>query len=70
MNINESLDRAIEELKFRLPIKPLNRKGYPLDNRDTCDGQCPNCMRSVRNTIPRSKKINYCQDCGQAIDWK
>lgn len=70
MNVNESLDLAIKELTMRVPVNPLNRTGYPLDNRDTCDGQCPNCMSDVRNITPRSKKVNYCQDCGQAIDWK
>jgi hypothetical protein len=70
MNSNEVLDTAIRELKFRLPVQPVNKGGYPEGNRDTCDGQCPSCMSNVRNITPRSKKVNYCQYCGQAIDWK
>lgn len=52
------------------PRKPLNRTGYPYDNRDTCEGNCPNCMSNVINITPRSRKINYCKECGQAINWK
>lgn len=70
LGINEDkVNDLIKEFKFRLPVKPVNRDGYPKYNRDTCDGQCPNCMSYVRNITPRSKKVNYCQYCGQAIDW-
>ena len=51
------------------PVKPVNRKGYQNNNMDTCSGQCPNCMDVVVNIVPRSKKINYCKNCGQAINW-
>ena len=60
----------IKELKRIFPRKPLNRTGYPYDNRDTCEGNCPNCMSNVINITPRSRKINYCKECGQAINWK
>lgn len=65
----EASIKIIELLNKNTHLKPVNRGGYPEDNRDTCDGQCPNCMSYVRNITPRSKKVNYCQDCGQAIDW-
>lgn len=71
LGINEDkVKDLIKEFNFRVPVKPVNRGGYPENNRDTCDGQCPNCMSFVRNITPRSKKVNYCQDCGQAIDWE
>ncbi len=52
-----------------IPKKPVNKTGFPQGNRDTCDGQCPNCMSNICNTTPRSKRINYCKNCGQAIKW-
>ena len=66
----ETSKKIIELLNKNTHSKPVNRGGYPEGNRDTCDGQCPNCMSFVRNITPRSKKVNYCQDCGQAIDWE
>lgn len=72
LGINEDKVKDLIKISNKdknVPSKPVNRGGYPEDNRDTCDGQCPNCMSFVRNTTPRSKKVNYCQDCGQAIDW-
>lgn len=52
-----------------IPRKVVNRKGFPEDNRDTSNGQCPNCMCDTCNITPRSHKITYCQYCGQAIIW-
>lgn len=52
-----------------VPKYPINKKGYPNDNMDTCNGQCPNCGDNVVNITPRSRRINYCKYCGQAIKW-
>ena len=52
-----------------IPRKPVNKTGYPKGNRDTSDGQCPRCMNRVVNTTPRSRKITYCERCGQSIKW-
>ena len=52
-----------------IPKKPVNKTGYPEEERTTCDGFCPNCMDFVCNITPISKRITYCNHCGQAIKW-
>lgn len=53
-----------------IPMDPLEQTGYGKDeNRDTCNGLCPKCNNNIFNTTPRSKRISYCNRCGQAIKW-
>ena len=52
-----------------IPRNPINRAGSRKDNRDTYCGQCPNCMSNIWNITPKSRRINYCRECGQAIKW-
>jgi hypothetical protein len=63
------INAAREIVDTKIPKKPEKRTGYPEKRRDTSDGQCPKCFGDVRNITPRSVKVNYCQCCGQAIDW-
>ncbi|WP_283682712.1 hypothetical protein [Parablautia sp. Marseille-Q6255] len=50
------VDTIIEALEKQLPKKPRTSKAYY---------GCPDCttIRSLR------QKHNYCQDCGQKLDW-
>lgn len=62
---------AVDALKRQIPKKPINREGYPDNDRDTANGNCPECGMSQFVINPRYYAHHkwYCRDCGQAIDW-
>lgn len=61
----KNFDLAIQALEKQIPKKPLefnvlqNNFGKLLYKR----GKCPICGEKMINDI------NYCSNCGQAIDW-
>lgn len=53
-----------------IPKKPINQTGYKINkDMDTSDGLCPKCCNNIVNITPRSRRITYCSNCGQAIKW-
>lgn len=70
---NKAISMAIEALRsdaLNGVVKPLNKTGYPEDDRDTRDGICPICKGNVWNITPRYRKLTGCKGCGAVIDWR
>ena len=57
---HEEADRVIEGLEKQIPKKTLKIQGDKLKF-----GTCPCCGRRI-STVEGG---NYCQNCGNAIDW-
>lgn len=57
----EMAELAISALKKQIPkkVKNIEEKTYVLI------GICPNCQVKLNNIISH----DYCEECGQAIDW-
>lgn len=52
-------------LQKQIPEKPINQTGYYRDNR------CPACNARIKSGAGSSStyRNNWCNHCGQAIDW-
>jgi len=61
-DVNASLNLAVKALEKQMPKKPIKRHGLYL---------CPNCETSnvYINDCTVEIKFNFCDCCGQAIDW-
>ncbi len=63
----EALEAAWEALPGEILMKPYN---------DNVNGKCcPVCLERVTFQtwefgLPITKKMSYCQECGQALDWR
>ena len=63
----EALEAAREALMGQTPMKCYN---------DDVNGKCcPVCLERVTFQtwefgLPITKKMNFCQECGQALDWR
>ena len=60
------------ELAWEALIKQILMKPYDDDVNGKC---CPVCLERVTFQtwefgLPITKKMEYCQDCGQALDWR
>ena len=57
---SEAFQKAIEALEKQTPKKPI---------WDSCNGEyhCSSC--DVIMDVEYYNKLNFCGDCGQAIDW-
>lgn len=74
----EASELAIQALEKQIPKKPVksgvtDSKGifHPLNGIDGVPYDlCPNCDSNLCTTgrIAR-RKMKYCQDCGQKLDW-
>lgn len=75
-------ETAVECLKEQLsqpPVKAI-RKSVVHENRGDkphawieshCElWECPCCGKTVWSGISIAKKLSYCSDCGQKIDWE
>lgn len=69
--VEEAFHMAIAALRAREAKRPLHRRGWPKDSRDTADGFCPTCGTHLDCITPRyySRHPYFCRDCGQRIDW-
>lgn len=55
--------QALEELVDRAtPKKIIETKNAPF-------GECPNCKGLHTFNLVTGETLNYCPECGQAIDW-
>ena len=77
------LDMAIEALGKRVPKEPVEEyifrgafrehlKKHAPDMADSTDYKCPVCGRRIRigkESSSYGRRDNFCQRCGQAIDW-
>ena len=75
-------ETAVECLKKQLPQSPVkvvhksivheNRGDQPHTLRESeCEvWECPCCGNTVWSNISIAKKLSYCSDCGQKIDWE
>ena len=61
----EALEVAISALEKQIPKKPENHSGRYYDNL------CPLCGKRIKSGQGSSSKqrTNWCNHCGQAIDW-
>ena len=52
-------------IEKQIPQKPINKTGYYRDNK------CPNCKASLKSSQGSSSRYrnNFCNKCGQKIDW-
>jgi len=55
---------------FNGVLKPLDKEGWPDENRDTQNGICPSCKNEIANITPRYRKLTGCRFCGAVIDWR
>lgn len=67
----EAADTIEELLDKQTAKKPMNRTGWPENDRDTANGFCPSCGVDLACITPRyyCEHDFYCRDCGQKIDW-
>ena len=59
----ECLRTAIDALEKQIPVKPIGVY---------TDYKCPICSRRVRSgkgSSSAGKRDNFCQRCGQKLDW-
>lgn len=75
-------ETAVECLKKQLPQPPVKaiRKSAVHENRGDKPHtwreielevwECPCCRNTVWSGISIAKKLSYCSDCGQKIDWE
>ena len=75
-------ETAVECLKKQLPQPPVKvtHKSIIHENRGDqphawieghCEvWECPCCGNTVWSNISIAKKLSYCSDCGQKIDWE
>lgn len=75
--LNEAMCMAIDTLEKQIP-KKIAYQEYDFDGKkiriNGIDGVpydlCPNCGTNLCTTgFVARKKMNYCQDCGQRLDW-
>ena len=61
----KSLDIAISAIEKQIPKKPENHSGIYYDNL------CPSCGKRIKSGQGSSsrQRTNWCNHCGQAIDW-
>ena len=64
---NEARNKAVEALEKQIPKKPYEETiatedGY-LAKKRSFFYWCPNCFYHL------NENQNYCDDCGQALDW-
>lgn len=61
----EALDIAIEVIKRQMPKRPLaiREKHDFQGNVILKDGYCPKCKKELSNAY------QYCNNCGQKLDW-
>ena len=59
----QEINLAVESLKKHIPVKPKGKY---------TDFQCSVCGRRVRSGKGSSSRVrdNYCQRCGQRLDWR
>lgn len=65
LGLGEKTDRVREALGKQTPKKPQMRHIKSFDGYN--DGWCPCCGSYVQESEYDKK---YCQECGQALDWK
>lgn len=58
-----ALDKVIEALEKQIPKKPERDEEYPLGR------VCPKCCAYLGNVQFISSNHDYCERCGQALDW-
>ena len=58
-----ALDMAIEALEKQVTKKPERDEEYPLGR------VCPKCCAYLGNVQFISSNHDYCERCGQALDW-
>lgn len=56
---DDAIYMAIKALEKRIPKEPIHKDGEII---------CPNCLGALIYSM-HSFKGNYCDECGQAIDW-
>ena len=62
----EAMQIAIKAIKKQIPKKPIIRV---YENDDWNDyWKCPSCGE-IRSRFNDGEELNYCPNCGQAIDW-
>ncbi|MBQ0135999.1 MAG: hypothetical protein KBS43_04625 [Oscillospiraceae bacterium] len=57
---------AIEAIEKQVPKKPKNHSGHYTDNL------CPLCGKRIKSGQGSSsrERTNWCNHCGQSIDWE
>lgn len=62
---NDNVKLVVDALEKQIPKKPINEDGYYANNR------CPMCKHRIKSGEGSSsrERTNWCNHCGQAIDW-
>lgn len=60
-DIGEALTLAISALDKQIPIKPMRIADVM--------AMCPRCASTVYDFYENVSQLEYCRECGQAIDW-
>lgn len=64
--VNEACCMGMAALEKQRPKKPKNKTGR------YSDYHCPNCNARIKSGMGSSERYrnNFCNHCGQAIDWR
>ena len=61
--VKEAIKIATSAIEKQIPKKPKRDKEYPLGR------VCPKCHDYLGNVQFITHHCNYCNNCGQALDW-
>lgn len=70
----KAVSLAIESMEKQIPNKPTNKAFHEWNGRviyDIAQYRCPSCNSQLKSGLGSSSKYrnNFCNKCGQAIDW-